>query len=156
MPVSTRAAMATAKMTTAVIAAEPAGGVMEFRKFIAKNVRYPEKAKKNGVQGKIYIQFVIDEHGKVIPNVDNDMAVPEPNAPAVDAPSATTNADEIVVVGYRTPDGVESDAYTDEQIRLLMDEAVRVIQLPYKWTAAMKDGKPVKTQWTLPIQFMLQ
>jgi hypothetical protein len=138
------------------VAAEPAGGVMEFRKFIAKNLTYPEEAKKNGVQGKVFVQFVIDEHGKVIPNVDNDMAVPEPNAPAAEAPSAKTNADEIVVVGYRTPEGVESDAYTDEQIRLLMDEAVRVIQLPYKWTAAIKDGEPVKTQWTMPIQFKLQ
>jgi hypothetical protein len=137
------------------VAAEPDGGVMEFRRFIAKHVIYPEEARKNGVQGRIYVQFVIDEHGKVIPNVDNDMAIPEPNAPADEAPPATTNADEIVVVGYRTPEGVESDAYTDEQIRLLMDEAIRVIQLPYEWTPAMKNGKAVKTQWTMPIAFLL-
>ncbi len=36
------------------VAAEPAGGVMEFRKFIATNVIYPDEAKKNGVQGKVY------------------------------------------------------------------------------------------------------
>ncbi len=35
------------------VAAEPVGGMMEFRRFIAKNVIYPEEAKKNGVQGKV-------------------------------------------------------------------------------------------------------
>ncbi len=92
----------------------------------------------------------------MIPNVDNDMAIPEPNAPPPPPPPATTNADEIVVVGYRTPEGVASDEYTTDQIRLLTNEAIRVIQLPFEWTPAMKDGKPVKTQWTIPIQFALQ
>ena len=138
------------------VAAEPAGGILEFRKFLARNVIYPAEAKKNGVQGKVFIQFVIDEHGKVIPNVDNDMAIPEPNGPPPPPAPATSNADEIVVVGYRMPEGVESDEYTKEQIRLLMDEAIRVLQLPYEWTPAVKDGKPVKTQWTIPIQFLLQ
>jgi beta-lactamase regulating signal transducer with metallopeptidase domain len=138
------------------VAAEPAGGVMEFRKFIATNVIYPDEAKKNGVQGKVFIQFVIDETGKVIPKVSDNMEIPEPNGPAPPPPPATTKADEIVVVGYRTPEGITSDEYTKEQIRLLTDEAIRVVQLPYEWTPAMKDGKPVKTQWTIPIQFVLQ
>jgi hypothetical protein len=138
------------------VAAEPVGGMLEFRRHLAKNIIYPAEAKKNGVQGKVYIQFVIDEHGKVIPNVDNNMAIPEPNGPPPPPPPATTKADEIVVVGYRTPEGVASDEYTTDQIRLLTDETIRVIQLPYEWTPAMKDGKPVKTQWTIPIQFALQ
>ena len=138
------------------VAAEPAGGVMEFRRFIAKNMIYPDEAKKNGVQGKIYIQFVIDENGKVIPNVENNgkLAPPPPKGDA--AATETTNAEGIVVVGYRPVDGDESAEYTDDQKQLLIDEAIRVIQLPYEWTPAMKDGKPVKTQWTIPIQFKLQ
>ena len=138
------------------VAAEPAGGTMEFRKHLAKNIIYPAEAKKSGVQGKVFIQFVIDETGKVIPKVADNMEIPKPNGPAPPPPPATTKADEIVVVGYRTPEGVTSDEYTKEQIRLLTDEAIRVVQLPYEWTPAMKDGKPVKTQWTIPIQFVLQ
>ncbi|MCK5464979.1 MAG: energy transducer TonB, partial [Bacteroidales bacterium] len=71
-------------------------------------------------------------------------------------PPEVTKAEGIVVVGYRPVDGDESAEYTDEQQQLLIDEAIRVIQLPYDWTPAMKDGKPVKTQFTFPIQFKLQ
>ena len=140
------------------VAAEPAGGVMEFRKFIAKNVIYPEEAKKNGVQGKIFIQFVIDEKGKVIANVENNGKLPPPPPKGEkEAPSPeVTKAEGIVCVGYRPVKGDESAEYTDEHKQLLVDEAIRVIQLPYEWTPAEKDGKPVKTQWTMPIQFMLQ
>ena len=35
----------------------------EFRKYIAQNVKYPEEAKKNGVQGKVFVQFVVDKDG---------------------------------------------------------------------------------------------
>ena len=130
------------------VAAEPAGGVMEFRRFIAKNVIYPDEAKKNGVQGKVYIQFVIDEKGKVIANVENNGKIL--------TPPEVTKAEGIVVVGYRPVDGDESAEYTEEQKQLLIDEAIRVMQLPYEWTPAQKDGKPVKTQWTMPIQFVLE
>ena len=141
------------------VAAEPAGGIMEFRKFIATNVIYPEEAKKNGVQGKIFIQFVIDEKGKVIANVENGGKIPPPPPKGEkDAlPPEVTKAEGIVCVAYRPVDGDESaEGYTEEQKQLLVDEAIRVMQLPYEWTPAQKDGKPVKTQWTMPIQFMLQ
>ncbi len=141
------------------IAAEPAGGVMEFRKFIATNVIYPEEAKKNAVQGKIYIQFVIDEKGKVIANVENNGKIPPPppKGEKDTLPPEVTKAEGIVCVGYRPVDGDESaEDYTEEQKQLLIDEAIRVIQLPYEWTPAQKDGEPVKTQWTMPIQFVLQ
>jgi hypothetical protein len=140
------------------VEAEPTGGVMEFRRFIAKNLIYPEEAYKNGVQGKVYIQFVIDEKGKVIANVENNGKIPPPPVKGKkDAPPPeVTKAEGIVVAGYRPVDGDESAEYTDEHKQLLIDEAIRVIQLPYEWTPAMNDGKPVKTQWTLPFNFRLQ
>lgn len=50
----------------------PGGNV---QKWIAKNVRYPVLAMENGIQGKVYIQFVIEKDGsitdvKVIRGVD--------------------------------------------------------------------------------------
>ncbi|KPL14987.1 MAG: hypothetical protein AMS23_09870 [Bacteroides sp. SM1_62] len=142
------------------VKAEPAGGIMEYRRFLAKNMIYPEEAKKNGVQGKVFIQFVIDEHGKVIPNVlkNGEIAPPPPPAEGKEAAPApeTTNIEGIVVVGFGPPDGVESVEYSKEQKKLLIDEAIRVIQLPYEWTPAIKDGKPVKVQYTMPFQFKLQ
>jgi hypothetical protein len=112
------------------------------------------------VQGKVFIQFVVDEHGKVIPNVENNGEItPPPIKPGANdtpAASATSGFEGIVVVGFRTPEGVEPKSYTEEHKRLLIDEAIRVIKLPYKWTPAMKDGKTVKMQFTFPIQFLLQ
>lgn len=41
---------------------DPIGGI----RGIAKNVIYPEEAKKAGVEGKVVIQALIDENGDVI------------------------------------------------------------------------------------------
>ena len=38
----------------------------EFRKFIAQNMRYPEKAAEKGITGRVITQFVIDENGELI------------------------------------------------------------------------------------------
>jgi TonB family protein len=41
------------------------GGDKALYNFIGKNIVYPEVAKKAGVTGKIYVQFVIDKDGSV-------------------------------------------------------------------------------------------
>jgi len=41
------------------------GGVKELLKFIKKNTNYPEAAMDLGISGKVVVQFVIDEEGKV-------------------------------------------------------------------------------------------
>ena len=41
------------------------GGNDALRNFIAKNVTYPEKAKKEGIQGKVFVSFVISKKGEV-------------------------------------------------------------------------------------------
>jgi len=42
------------------------GGAYGLRKHIASNVRYPISAQKNGLQGKFYIQFVVNTTGEVV------------------------------------------------------------------------------------------
>lgn len=41
------------------------GGEAALFKFLAKNAIYPESAKTKGIQGKVYVQFIIDKTGKV-------------------------------------------------------------------------------------------
>ena len=41
------------------------GGENELRNFIAKSVKYPEVAMKNGIQGKVYVTFVVSKDGSV-------------------------------------------------------------------------------------------
>lgn len=40
-------------------------GPEAFRDYIAKNIRFPEDAVQNGMSGRVYVQFVVDEKGKV-------------------------------------------------------------------------------------------
>lgn len=41
------------------------GGDDALRNDLASNIKYPEEAKKNGIQGKVFVSFVVDEQGKV-------------------------------------------------------------------------------------------
>ncbi len=41
------------------------GGEAEMMKFIYKNIRYPPAARENGIDGKVVLQFVVDESGSI-------------------------------------------------------------------------------------------
>ncbi|MDY0159812.1 MAG: TonB family protein [Bacteroidales bacterium] len=41
------------------------GGDAALMKFIAENTKYPEIAKENGIQGRVFVQFVIGVNGAV-------------------------------------------------------------------------------------------
>jgi len=41
------------------------GGESEFRNFLSKSVKYPIEAVKKGIQGKVYVTFIISEDGSV-------------------------------------------------------------------------------------------
>ena len=38
---------------------------MALRKYIAASIKYPVIAQENGVQGKVYVNFVVDKEGRV-------------------------------------------------------------------------------------------
>jgi len=41
------------------------GGINALMSEIASAINYPDEAKKNGIQGKVFVSFVVDEQGKV-------------------------------------------------------------------------------------------
>jgi len=54
----------------------PAGGMAAFYKYLGNNIRYPAVAKENNVQGKVFMQFVVERDGsltdvKVIRGIGN-------------------------------------------------------------------------------------
>lgn len=54
------------------------GGMKELLKFLQENVKYPENAMKNNVQGRVIVQFVVEKDGtptefKVLRSVDPDL-----------------------------------------------------------------------------------
>lgn len=51
-----------------LIVEEPAefpGGMRALNKYLSDNIRYPVIAQENGIQGKVYVKFVVNEQGKV-------------------------------------------------------------------------------------------
>lgn len=41
------------------------GGDKELRKYIVDNVKYPEEAQKNNIEGKVFVSFVVGKEGNV-------------------------------------------------------------------------------------------
>lgn len=54
------------------------GGIQELMSFLSKNIKYPKAAQKNGIQGRVIVQFVVEKDGtptefKVMRSVDPDL-----------------------------------------------------------------------------------
>jgi TonB family protein len=48
-----------------IVMPEFPGGPAECMKFLAQNIRYPKKARENGIQGRVVVQFVVDKDGSI-------------------------------------------------------------------------------------------
>ena len=41
------------------------GGVKKMKKYLAKNIDYPEVAMVNGDQGKVFVEFIVEKDGSI-------------------------------------------------------------------------------------------
>lgn len=101
-------------------------------KNLRKNVRYPADAKELEVQGKSYIGFVIDETGMVS------------EAKVIKSAGLDYSKSNDAVQNYK-------DAYAS-----LDAEALNAIKATPKMSPALVNGKPVKVQFSLPVDFKLE
>lgn len=44
---------------------EPKGGIKKFKEYVSRNIDYPRKAMRLGIEGKVFIQFIVGEDGTV-------------------------------------------------------------------------------------------
>lgn len=44
---------------------EPNGGFNVFYEFVSKNMKYPPMASRSGIEGRVYIEFVVDKDGSL-------------------------------------------------------------------------------------------
>ena len=44
---------------------EPIGGMAAFYKHVGKQMKYPNQARRMGIEGKVFVQFVIDKQGNL-------------------------------------------------------------------------------------------
>ncbi len=47
------------------VTAKPEGDFEGFYSFLKNNMKYPNQAKRLGIEGKVFVQFVVDENGKL-------------------------------------------------------------------------------------------
>lgn len=59
------------------------GGTEALMGYLSKNVKYPESAKKNSVQGKVIIQFIVNKKGQVVSPKITKSVSPELDAEAL-------------------------------------------------------------------------
>ena len=111
--------------------AEFPGGNAALMQFLAKNIRYPQAALENGVQGRVIMQFIVNTDGSC-----SDFKIIRNTAAA----------------SSEKPIGAAK--LTKARARL-EKEALRVLRaMPY-WKPAKHQGKAVPMQYTLPVVFRL-
>ena len=51
--------------TVVEVMPEFSGGINALMKYLSDNIKYPEEAKKEGIQGRVFVNFVVEKSGKV-------------------------------------------------------------------------------------------
>jgi TonB family protein len=90
------------------------GGIEEFYRYLQANVKYPPDAKKNRLEGKVFISFVVERDGSL-----TNSAILRGVSPDIDA------------------------------------EALRVVNNSPKWKPGIQNGRPVRVQYSIPLNFKL-
>lgn len=43
----------------------PVGGMSAFNQYLSKSIRYPEQARRMGIEGRVFVEFVVDKDGNL-------------------------------------------------------------------------------------------
>ena len=127
---------------------EPAqypGGQAALTQYLAQNIRYPKIAAENGVQGRVLVQFVVEQDGSL-----SNFAVVKKSGDTI-----TKNAQSGITVNA-LGSATEESKVPQEAFDALNAEAVRVLREMPKWIPAKQRGQEVRMRYTLPITFRLQ
>lgn len=129
-------------------------GTEDMRDVVFKNMKYPKSAAELGVQGKVYVQFVVSDKGKVKDVSVIKVTVPEKNMnEGLVVTAKVKDKDSKVEFKDYKPTG---DAKIDQAYKDLENEAIRVMMLIGDFTPGEDKGKKVNVQYTFPVTFVLQ
>jgi hypothetical protein len=129
---------------------EYSGGEEALYQFIAQNIRYPKAAQEWGVQGRVFVHFIVEKDG-TLSNISASKVV--------DPESGKELAE--VMVTYKiqalTPEQVEAAKHRAEGVKALKAETERVVKaLPERWKPGRQHGQPVRVSFHLPVSYRLQ
>lgn len=117
------------------------GDISGVAAFFMENIVYPKSAIDNNVSGKIFVQFVIDEWGNV---TDEKLVWRE---------FKDGSGKQIAIEGEKP---VSTTEINSQAVSELENEVLRVVRLLKGFTPAKKDGKNVKSQYTIPVKFSFE
>ena len=123
-----------------IMASYKGKNVEEITTDLQKYLVHPKSAKEKKISARIYVQFVIDENGKV---TDIDV---------VRTDIVDKYGRNVLVKGYKSKLNSEIDA---KLVADLKAESIRAIKYLDDFTPAQKDGIKVKTQFTIPVSFII-
>lgn len=126
-------------------------GPDDLRIFVARNMKYPESAAELGVQGRIYLQFIVTDKGKV-KDINVIKVVKDTKEELVVTAEKTNKDGKLELKDYKPG----KDAKIDQAYKDLENEAIRVLKLLGDFTPGEEKGKKVNVQYTFPITFVLQ
>ena len=129
---------------------EYSGGEAALYQFIAQNIRYPKAAQEWGVQGRVFVHFIVEKDG-TLSNV---------SASKVVDPKSGKELAEVTVtykIQAQTPEQVEAAKHRAEGVKALKAETERVVKaLPERWKPGRQHGQPVRVSFHLPVSYRLQ
>ena len=129
---------------------EYSGGEAALYQFIAQNIRYPKAALEWGVQGRVFVHFIVEKDG-TLSNI---------SASKVIDPESGQELADVVVMAYRqkpTPEQIEAAKHRAEGVKALKGEAERAVKaLPERWKPGRQHGQPVRVSFHLPVSFRLR
>ena len=161
------------------------GGQQELMKYLSRNIKYPQTARDAEVMGKVFVRFLVNKEGAVVDanvlkgeyskyvysaeaiSLKNHIAQKEEELAKFTADGVSDNIlkrramelEELQVQAYSSIEKnggrTEVKVETGDAVKALEAEAVRVVSSMPAWTPGMQDGKPVNTQYVLPITFRL-
>lgn len=124
------------------------GGQGAMMQYLSSNVHYPEVAQKWGVQGRVLVSFIVNEDGTLSDHkvVSTHIFKPETvDTAAVDSVSLMTEEQK-----------AEKEKGEAEGKAAIEQEALRVAKSMPAWNPGVKDGKPVRIKFNIPLTFRLR
>ena len=118
------------------------GGEAELYGWLAKNVKYPSEALKYGVQGRIFVQFVVEKDGSI-----SDVKI-----------SKVSDGRAFTVIAETVKDDSPEELNKENEekgLKALQDESIRLVKAMPKWKPGTNKDKPVRCYFRLPISFRL-
>lgn len=129
-------------LTTVEEVPEYQGGMPALFKWLGQNIRYPQIARNNGIQGTVFVGFVVEKDGS-ISNVSIKRSA------ARESIDTITQVDPVT---YATKTKIVKGLIGED----LDDEAIRVVAIMPRWKAGKHKGQVVRVSYVLPIKFKLQ